>query len=135
MLQDGDDLVFSGTLSLENNGGFASVRRLVRSGLESATGVRLRLRGDGRRYQFRLRQDGGFDGVAWRAEFPTDGEWQTLELRFADFEPVFRGYAVPGAGPVVPAAVRQIGFLIADKQPGPFRLQIRAIEFLPATGE
>jgi monofunctional biosynthetic peptidoglycan transglycosylase len=135
MLQDGEHLVFAGVLSLENNGGFSSVRRLVRTDLATATGIRLTFRGDGRRYQFRLRQNERFDGVSWRAEFSTAGDWQTLELDFADFEPVFRGNIVPGAGPVAPAAIRQIGFLIADKQPGPFRLEIRAIEFLLAETE
>jgi hypothetical protein len=49
-------LSFEGELSLENNGGFASVRRLVDTDLSQVTGVRLEVRGDQRTYQFRLRQ-------------------------------------------------------------------------------
>jgi hypothetical protein len=122
-------LRFEGELSLENNGGFASVRRLVEQDLAEAGGVRLELRGDGRDYQFRLRQDGRFDGVAWRAGFTTTGEWQTVEISFEDFVPVFRGRRVPQAGPVEPVRIRQVGFMLADKKPGPFALEIRAIEF------
>jgi monofunctional biosynthetic peptidoglycan transglycosylase len=122
-------LRFEGELSLENNGGFASVRRPVDADLSASTGVRLRLRGDGRTYQFRLRLDGRWDGIAWRAEFPTTGEWQTVELSFDRFTPVFRGRRVPDAGPVVPADIRQVGFMLADKTPGPFALEIRAIGF------
>lgn len=121
-------LRFSGELSLENNGGFASTRRLVADGLAGATAIRLRVRGDGRRYQLRLRQDRAWDGVAWRHEFDTTGEWQTLTLRLGEFEPVFRGRPVRGAGPVVADDVRQLGFMLADKQAGPFRLDIAAIE-------
>ena len=122
-------LRFEGELSLENNGGFASVRRPVDADLSASTGVRLRLRGDGRTYQFRLRLDGRWDGIAWRAEFPTTGEWQTVELSYEGFTPVFRGRHVPDAGPVVPADIRQVGFMLADKTPGPFALEIRAIGF------
>ena len=131
MVETAHGLRFEGELSLENNGGFASVRRLVEENLDGMQGVRLDVRGDGRTYQFRLRQSGRFDGVAWRAEFETSNDWQTVELPFGDFKPVFRGRSVPQAGPVVPAAIRQIGFLLADKQEGAFRMEVRSIEFLP----
>lgn len=129
MVEDGGSLRFEGELSLENNGGFASVRRFLDTEIQDAAGVRITLRGDGRRYQFRLRQDGRFDGVTWRAEFDTGGDWQTVELLFTDFAPVFRGRPVPEAGPVLPERVRQIGFMVADKREGPFALEIRSIEF------
>jgi monofunctional biosynthetic peptidoglycan transglycosylase len=122
-------LSFEGELSLENNGGFASVRRLVDADLSQVTGVRLEVRGDQRTYQFRLRQNDRFDGVAWRTEFTTTKEWQTVELSFDQFVPVFRGRRVPDAGPVVPASIKQVGFLLADKTPGAFKLQIRSITF------
>jgi len=130
MVQSGENLRFEGALSLENNGGFASVRRLVDEDLSEATGIRLQVRGDGRTYQFRLRQDGRFDGVAWRAEFTTTGDWQSVDISFDDFVPVFRGRRVPQAGPVVPPAIRQIGFMLADKTPGPFALEVQSIGFL-----
>lgn len=123
---------FEGELSLENNGGFSSVRRRVDEDLSGVTGVRLEVRGDGRTYQFRMRMDDRFDGVAWRAEFPAGDEWRTVEMDFAKFIPVFRGYRVKDAGPLVPAKIRQIGFLVADKQAGAFRLDIRSVEFLTA---
>ena len=129
MVAGNDGLRFEGDLSLENNGGFASVRRLLAEDLAGSTRVRLQVRGDGRDYQFRIRQDNGFDGVAWRHVFSTNESWQTVELPFEDFEPVFRGRPVPQAGPVDASRIRQIGFLIADKNPGPFELEIRAIEF------
>jgi len=122
-------LSFEGELSLKNNGGFASVRRLVDTDLSQVTGVRLEVRGDQRTYQFRLRQNDRFDGVAWRAEFTTTKEWQTVELSFDQFVPVFRGRRVPDAGPVVAASIKQIGFLLADQTPGPFKLQIRSVTF------
>lgn len=118
--------VFSGTLSLENNGGFASVRCMPgRFDLAEYDGVRLRVRGDGRTYRLRLRMDEGFDGVAYQASFPTeDGTWTTVDLPFTSFHPSFRGRAVPNAPALDPAKIRQIGFMIADKQEGRFTLTV-----------
>jgi hypothetical protein len=130
MLQSDDGLKFTGRLSLENNGGFASVRRLVEQDFSSATRVRFEVRGDGRDYQFRIRQSSGFDGVAWSAGFSTNDEWMSVEISLDEFIPVFRGRTVSQAGPVVPSEIQQIGFLLADKNPGRFELEIRRIEFL-----
>ena len=130
MVESEDGLRFEGELSLENNGGFASVRRVVEADLSETGGVLLKLRGDGRTYQFRLRQNGRFDGIAWRAEFSTSGEWETVELNFGQFQPVFRGRQVPEAGPVVASRIRQLGFMLADGQPGPFALELQSIEFV-----
>lgn len=51
---------FSGKVSLENNGGFASVRCVTGIVKVQPKGkVILRLKGDGKRYQFRLRANRG----------------------------------------------------------------------------
>lgn len=117
---------FRGVLSLDNNGGFASVRGLVQPGaMEGRDALELRVRGDGRTYQIRLRTDRRFDGIAYKAEFVTiDGEWTTIVVPFSDFEATWRGRTPRGAPPLDPAAVRQIGFLIGDKVEGPFRLDV-----------
>lgn len=122
--------IFSGTVSMENNGGFASVRRTGTDyGLEDQIGIRLMVRGDGKRYQFRIRTNDNFDGMAYQAVFETTkGEWTTVDLLFDDFQATYRGRQVTGAPPLNPADIRQIGFLIAGKQEGPFRLEIERIE-------
>lgn len=121
--------VFSGTVSLENNGGFASFRLpLGPTVMMGATKVVLRVRGDGQRYQVRLRSGRRWDGVAFAAGFDTTaGRWSTVELPLSDFEPSFRGYRPRGVGPVDPAEVGQVGIMITDKQAGPFRLEIEWI--------
>ena len=118
--------VFSGTLSLENNGGFASVRAVIgRTDLSAHAGLELRVRGDGRTYHLRLRTDDRFDGVAYRAFFTTrDGEWLTIRVPFADFEPTFRGRTLSGEPPLDTSRIHQVVFMLADKQPGPFALEI-----------
>lgn len=120
---------FAGILSLENNGGFASVRRAPQPyGLEDADALILHAKGDGRRYQFRIRTDDRFDGVAYQASFETPaGEWQWIEIPFDRFRATFRERSVPEVGALDPRKIRQIGFMLADKRPGPFRLEVRTI--------
>lgn len=117
---------FSGTLSLENNGGFASVRtRPAGYDLEGYAGIVIRVRGDGRTYSFRLRSDDNFDGIAYQAKFETvAGEWQEIFLPFRDFQPTFRGRTLRNVAPVTPKDIQQLGFLIADKKAGRFELVI-----------
>ncbi|MDY7115181.1 CIA30 family protein [Halomonas sp. SSL-5] len=118
--------VFRGETSLANNGGFASVRREPEAMDPSdAPGLELKVRGDGRRYQLRLYTDQLPQGAAYRAIFqPEAGEWQRAGLPWHEFEAVFRGRRLEDAPPLDPAAIRQVGFLIADRQPGPFRLEV-----------
>jgi|TARA_B100001750_G_scaffold226122_1_gene218628 hypothetical protein len=125
-LTDQKTALFTGFVSLENNGGFASSRAaFVSLDLSAYEGVTLRVRGDGRRYQFRFRQDGAFDGVAYRVEFKTTlGEWIEVDLPFETFQATFRGYVPRGSGPLDPTNIRQLGILIGDEKEGPFTLEI-----------
>lgn len=117
--------VFSGELSLENNGGFTSVRRSVEDvDFAGARAIALRIKGDGRPYQFRLQTKTANDSLSYRAEFETSAdEWMEVSLPIADFEPVFRGKVIADAPELTPDEVKQIGFLLADKQPGAFKLE------------
>lgn len=126
IMTDSGTAVFQGILSLENNGGFSSTRTLPRPyNLDDYDGVSLRVRGDGNTYQFRLRLDDRFDGVAYRYSFQTTAdEWMTVEIPFSECVPVFRGRKLSDVPPVVPAKIQQIGFLVSDKQAGPFRLEV-----------
>jgi monofunctional biosynthetic peptidoglycan transglycosylase len=118
--------LFQGNVSLENNGGFASVRTLPRPyKLAGYAGLIIRIKGDGKRYQLRLRTDNRFDGVSYQHSFSTqDGTWITVQIPFSDFVPTFRGRVLADVPPLSPEQIQQIGFLIADKQAGPFRLEM-----------
>lgn len=118
--------VFSGTVRLDNNGGFASVRSpSVRENLTGLATFVLRVRGDGRRYKFSVRTEIGFDTPLYQCSFTTKaGEWEEHRLALSDFVPTFRGRVLTDVPPLNPAKVISVGFLIADKQAGPFRLEI-----------
>lgn len=119
------NLHFTGALSLENNGGFAQVySRAEASDFPAHTGIRLRVKGDGRVYQFRLESDARFRGsrIAYGSSFSTQaGQWIEVSLPFSSFKPTFRGLAL--SGPALDlGSIRQIAFLLADGTPGKFSL-------------
>lgn len=123
--------VFEGNLSLENNGGFASVRVGLRANaLAGADRLILRVRGDGKRYQLRLRPGRRMDGVAFGTSFDTvAGQWTIIELPIASFEPTFRGYRPRSVAQLNPSDVGQVGLMLTDKQEGNFRLEVDWIGF------
>jgi hypothetical protein len=118
--------VFSGVVSLANNGGFASVRSApVAESLGDWDVFVLRVRGDGRRYKFTVRSGSGFEAPVYQAAFPTrSGEWEEHRLPFKDFVPTFRGRVLTGAPALTSLKNVSVGILISDQQAGPFRLEL-----------
>jgi monofunctional biosynthetic peptidoglycan transglycosylase len=121
-----DTAAFTGLVSLENGGGFASVRsRPVEHDLRGHTGLELRIRGDGRRYKINLKVGLQADDILYRAVFETrENEWQTLRLSFDEFLPTLRGRVVRDAPTLDLSCVSSLGLMISDRQAGPFRLEI-----------
>jgi monofunctional biosynthetic peptidoglycan transglycosylase len=126
--------VFSGTVSLENNGGFAHTRSMAGPyDLSTYRGLALRVRGDGKRYDLTLKLDRSFDGVIYQTGFVAPAStWTEVRLPFADFVPTYHGERVTDRPPLDPAKIRTIGFIISDKQEGPFRLEV---DWIRAYGE
>lgn len=121
--------VFEGVVSLDRGGGFASVRSSPRAlSAPGAIAYVVEVSGDGRRYKLNLHTDGGFDGVQYQAAFEAPaGTWRAVRLPVEAFRPTFRGRLVPGAPPLDPARVREVGLMIADGRAGPFALAVRTI--------
>lgn len=126
--QDGY-LHFVGDLSLRNNAGFASIRRIYSPIQWQQDGpISITVKGDGREYQFRLRTNRYMDGVAYVKSFVTSiDEWQTFTFQEQDFTAQFRGRLVRDAKALSFADITQLGFMLADKNPGTFDLKVREI--------
>ncbi|CAH1042060.1 CIA30 family protein [Halomonas sp. TD01] len=125
---------FIGEVSLDNGGGFASIRREpdhFEQSLAKSNGVTLRIRGDGRTYQLRLKSTALDEASAYRVAFtPPQGQWETLAFTWNRFEAVRRGTLLNDAPPLSSESIYQLGFLIADRTAGPFRLDIASIAAL-----
>ena len=107
-------LSFSGTLSLENNGGFSSIRTGdLELDLSNAKGLVARVKGDGRSYQMRFATDARFRGmeVSFSGEFPTKkGQWTEVKIPFDQFKGSFRGMQLKDEK-FDPAKIRRLGIL------------------------
>ena len=121
--------VFEGEVSLQRNGGFASVRSNPGDrGRTGADTCLIDVRGDNKQYKLSLLTHDGFDSLNYQAGFAAPaGDWLTLSLPLTAFRASFRGREVPGAPPLDPARIRQVGLVIAAQQAGPFALDIRRI--------
>ena len=119
-------LRFSGNVSLENNGGFASIRSLpIERDLSAYDGILMRIRGDGKRYALNLRTDVQFRAGSYRVKFDTEAsKWLEVFLPFADFRATSFGVELPDAPPLDLQKIRSFGLLISDKQAGPFELEV-----------
>ncbi|AGC77441.1 complex I intermediate-associated protein 30 (CIA30) [Nonlabens dokdonensis] len=90
-INDEGHACFSGEVSLENNGGFASVRyECPDQKLGDATKAVLRVKGDGNEYQLRFKENSS-DGHSYIIPFSTTGEWETVELELDEMTASFRG--------------------------------------------
>ncbi len=122
--------LFCGAVSLDNNGGFASVRSQPEpQDLRAFNAFVIRVRGDGRIYKFTARTEAGFDSALYQISFTTkSGEWTEHRFAFADLTPTFRGRGLTDAPKFNAAKATSVGFLIADKQAGPFKLEVEWIK-------
>lgn len=119
--------VFSGSLSLENNGGFSTMRSPAADmDLDGYDGLVMRVKGDGRSYNFSvMRSDRRWEINNWRYPFETtDGEWTELRIPFRELVHTVMGRRVPGSGPLPADQIRSFSFMIADKNTDPFRLEV-----------
>ena len=114
---------FSGQVSLANNGGFASMqlnKRIKRA--EDKKFIVLRVKGDGKRYEFRLNSEIS-QYQSYVHQFATSGEWETIHLAISEFYPQFRGRKLNMLNFNFDS-IAQLSFFIANGQEEDFELLI-----------
>lgn len=120
---------FRGDISLENNGGFSSVRYgFSPIKVNKNDRIRITLKGDGKRYQFRVKHRIR-DYASFITNFDTSGEWQVIEFRLGDLYPTFRGRKL-NRPDFDDNSIEEIRFLIGNKKPESFELLIDKIELI-----
>jgi hypothetical protein len=119
-------LIFAGEVSTDYGGGFSSIRTSFEYwGISNYEGFIVRVRGDGKTYQFRCRMGDNINEIAYRNYFQTNNEdWKEIRLPFKEFLPTYRGRVLTNLPQLDPKEIKQFGFMISDKQVGNFYLEI-----------
>jgi hypothetical protein len=115
--------VFEGQVRLEYNGGFSSIRLpLKQVEITGYKKLRIRLNGDGKRYQVRVKSDRD-DYQSYIAYVETSGKWEVVEIDLSAMYPTFRGREL--SMPNFPGkALEEIGILFGNKKAEAFRLEL-----------
>ncbi|MEW6991849.1 CIA30 family protein [Colwelliaceae bacterium 6441] len=125
-----DHGVFSGRISLQNNGGFSSIYRVIKPLPQDLEVVSIEVAGDGQPYQMRLMANIEGYRVAYKHNFNTAaGVRQKISFKLTDFQASFRGRLISNAPKLNSADIGQVGFLITKKVPGDFSLSIYNLSF------
>lgn len=124
------ELLFTGNVSLDNNGGFASTESHLRHNISSASALTIAVKGDGKVYQLRLKTPKLSYGEAYFANFTTQAGMLTKHtFTVEDFTVSFRGRTVSNPPALSLMDVDRVGFLVAQKQQGPFAIELHSIAF------
>ena len=127
-LTEAGNRIFTGEISLENNGGFSSVRTEGgKYDLSDYEGVMVRVRGDGRMYYFTSRVNERSMVAYWFPIQTKAGEWTTFKIPFSEMYPTSFGRRLKG-DPLDTKNITSFGFMLYDKNEGGFNLEIESIK-------
>jgi NADH dehydrogenase [ubiquinone] 1 alpha subcomplex assembly factor 1 len=127
-LTEAGNRIFTGEISLENNGGFSSVR--TEGGnydLSVFEGVTARVRGDGRMYYFTARTKGGGMLAFWYPMQTKAGEWLTFKIPFSEMYATSFGRKLNNI-PLDTKNITSFGLMLYDKLDGGFNLELESIK-------
>ncbi|MGQ1909661.1 CIA30 family protein [Marinifilum sp. RC60d5] len=115
--------VFQGTVSIENNGGFAMVKNVFQPlNINQYSTIVLKVKGDSKKYQLRLKSENS-QYYSFVHNFYTNDKWQIIEIPFEKFQASFRGQKLnyPNFNS---EQLSEIAFLIGNKKTEKFKLEI-----------
>lgn len=127
VLLEPGEAAFQGSLSLENNGGFSTVRSRSRdwAELDGNAGLTIRVKGDGRTYSFFVQTSSTADVLVYEVPFKTvAGEWMSLDFGFELFKVNYMGWNPSSFRALEPSEIKKFGFMINDGLAGPFALEV-----------
>jgi hypothetical protein len=121
-----DKIVFAGNVSLENNGGFASLRSPVKDyNFEKFVGLEIKIKGDGKRYSFSMKETTYFNGYFYTSTFETKkDEWIVVQIPFDQLKLYYFGQETNSNKKIPLNNIKEISLLIGDKQAGEFKAEI-----------
>lgn len=128
-----NSLMFRGTLSLKNNGGFASIRSSnAKYDLSKYSAVKIKFRSTGRDFAIRFTDSNLYFRPSYKHNFSSSsGNWEIAELKMSNFKEYTMGQV---SNTTVNTDkfknIIRMGIILSDKQDGPFEIEIDYIEFI-----
>jgi NADH dehydrogenase [ubiquinone] 1 alpha subcomplex assembly factor 1 len=121
-----DKIIFRGNVSLENNGGFASLRSQIKDyNFENYSGIEIKLKGDGKLYSISMKETTYFNGYFYTNSFETKkDEWIVAQIPFNQFKLYYFGKDTNSSKKIPLDNIKEISLLIGDKQKGEFKAEI-----------
>ena len=126
---DGDSkIIFSGNVSLENNGGFASLRSSIKEyNFENFLGIEIK--GNGKLYSISMKETTYFNGYFYTSSFETKkDEWIVVQIPFNEFKLYYYGKETNSNKKLLLNNIKEVSLLIGDKQEGSFNTEIDYIK-------
>jgi NADH dehydrogenase [ubiquinone] 1 alpha subcomplex assembly factor 1 len=118
---------FSKGISLDNNGGFSSIRyKFDRKFIKEFTEIVLKIKDDTKKYQFRIKSNSS-DYYSFIKTLTTNGDWQEIQIPLKNMTPSFRGRKLDKAN-FSDDGIKEIAFLIGNENEEKFQLLIDEIE-------
>ena len=126
IVNDDNKIIFSGNVSLENNGGFASLRSAVKDyNFENFSGIEIKIKGDGKRYSISMKETSYFSGYFYTCSFETKkNDSAVLQIPFDRFKLNYFGKDTNSSKKVPLSKIKEVSLLIGDKQEGTFEAEI-----------
>lgn len=130
IILDNDKIVFNGNVSLENNGGFASLRSPVKNyNFEKFNGIEIRINGKGKIFSISMKETSYFTGYFFTKSFKTNkDEWTTIQIPFSEFSLKYFGRELESDKKIPLDKIKEISLLIGEKQKGKFSAEIDYIK-------
>lgn len=125
-----EELIFSGNTNT-NGGGFSSIRtQPLELDLSAYTGIRVKVKADGRRYTWGIQTDALWRGrqINYWADFDTlADQTMVIDIPFVNFLPQFRGFKLDGPE-LDTGQIAEFSLYQYDKTDGPFALRLISVE-------
>ena len=115
--------LFSGKISLDNNGGFASARHNLKNiNVSKNNTINIILKGDKKIYQLRIKEN-NYDYHSYVYNFMTSGKWEVISINLKDMYPSYRGRKLNDQN-FNGKQINQLSILISNKLEESFSLLI-----------
>lgn len=130
IINNDNKIVFSGNVSLENNGGFASLRSPVKDyNFENFSGIEIKIKSDGKRYSISMKETTYFNGYFFTSSFETmKDEWIVVQIPFNQLKLYYFGKETNSSKKIPLNNIKEISLLIGDKQEGNFITEVDYIK-------